>query len=118
LLISAVEIMQVASQIINWLYQEALMVGIKANRDFLCLSFELEQGETLGLVASVDPEDSDGCISWWLVMEDSFAEEQKLHMNITDGASEYRKFLGHLSLDLLYATLIDLVGLCSGGTGL
>ncbi|KAK7347478.1 hypothetical protein VNO80_22008 [Phaseolus coccineus] len=108
---------QVASQIINWLYQEALMVGIKANRDFLCLSFELEQGETLGLVASVDPEDSDGCISWWLVMEDSFAEEQKLHMNITDGASEYRKFLGHLSLDLLYATLIDLVGLCSGGTG-
>ncbi|ESW26965.1 hypothetical protein PHAVU_003G161800 [Phaseolus vulgaris] len=107
---------QVASQIINWLYQEALMVGIKANRDFLCLSFELEQGETLGLVASVDPEDSEGCISWWLVMEDSFAEEQKLHMNITDGASEYRKFLGHLSLDLLYATLIDLVGLCSGGT--
>ncbi|CAJ1944434.1 unnamed protein product [Sphenostylis stenocarpa] len=106
---------QVASQIINWLYQEALMVGIKANRDFLCLSFELEQGETLGLVASVDPEDSEGCISWWLVMEDSFAEEQKLHMNISDGASEYRKFLGHLSLDLLYATLIDLVGLCSGG---
>ncbi|KAL2338334.1 hypothetical protein Fmac_012780 [Flemingia macrophylla] len=108
---------QVASQIINWLYEEALMVGIKANRDFLCLSFELEQGETLGLVASVDPEDSEGCISWWLVMEDSFAEEQKLHMNITDGASEYRKFLGHLSLDLLYATLIDLVGWCSGGGG-
>ena len=110
--------MQVASQIINRLYQVAMVVGIKANRDFLCLSFELEQGETLGLVASVvDPENSEGCISWWLVMEDSFAEEQKLHMSITDGASEYRKFLGHLSLDLLYATLIDLVGLCSGGGG-
>ncbi|KAG4930190.1 hypothetical protein AAZX31_17G114200 [Glycine max] len=108
---------QVASQIINWLYQEAMMVGIKVNRDFLCLSLELKQGETLGLVASVDPEDSEECISWWLVMEDSFAEEQKLHMSITDGASEYRKFLGHLSLDLLYATLIDLVGLCSGGGG-
>ncbi|KAK7292070.1 hypothetical protein RIF29_07735 [Crotalaria pallida] len=108
---------QVASQIINWLYQEAVMVGIKASRDFLCLSFELEQGETLGLVANVDPEDSEGCISWWLVMEDSFAEEQKFHMNIADTASEYRKFLGHLSLDLLYATLMDLVGLCSGGGG-
>ncbi|KHN46923.1 hypothetical protein glysoja_031223 [Glycine soja] len=108
----------VASQIINRLYQVAMVVGIKANRDFLCLSFELEQGETLGLVASVvDPENSEGCISWWLVMEDSFAEEQKLHMSITDGASEYRKFLGHLSLDLLYTTLIDLVGLCSGGGG-
>lgn len=115
LFISTIEIMQVANQIINWLYQEAVMVGIKANRDFLCLCFELEQGETLGLVANVDPEDSEGCISWWLVMEDSFAEEQKLHMNITDGASEYRKFLGHLSLELLYATLMDLVGLCSGG---
>ncbi|KAK7264967.1 hypothetical protein RJT34_32581 [Clitoria ternatea] len=113
--LSVIILQQVASQIINWLYEEAMMVGIKANRDFLCLSFELEQGETLGLVASVDPEDSDGCISWWLVMEDSFAEEQKLHVNITDGASEYRKFLGHLSLDLLYATLIDLIGLCGGG---
>ncbi|KAF7838682.1 Mediator of RNA polymerase II transcription subunit 17 [Senna tora] len=110
---------QVASQIINWLYKEALMVGIKANRDFLCLSFELEQGETLSLVAHVDPEDSEGCISWWLVMEDSsFAEERKLHMDLTDGGtSEYRKFLGHLSLDLLYATLMDLIGLCSAGGG-
>lgn len=93
------------------------MVGIKANRDFLCLSFELEQGETLCLVAHVDPEDIDGCISWWLVMEDSFAEERKLHIDLTDGASEYRKFLGHLSLDLLYATLMDLIGLCSAGGG-
>lgn len=108
---------QVASQIINWLYHEALMVGIKANRDFLCLSFELEQGETLGLVANVDPKDSDGCISWSLVMEDSFAEVQKLHTNITDGASEYRKFLGPLSLELLYATLIDLIAFVSGGGG-
>lgn len=105
---------QVASQIINWLYHEALMVGIKANRDFLCLSFELEQGETLGLVANVDPEDTDGCISWSLVMEDSFAEVQKLHKNITNGASEYRKFLGPLSLDLLYATLIDLIAFVGG----
>ncbi|XP_058760419.1 mediator of RNA polymerase II transcription subunit 17 [Vicia villosa] len=106
---------QVASQIVNWLYHEALMVGIKANRDFLCLSFELEQGETLGLVANVDPEDNDACISWWLVMDDSFAEVQKLNTNLTDGASEYRKFLGPLSLDLLYATLIDVIALVSGG---
>ncbi|MED6184567.1 hypothetical protein PIB30_048650 [Stylosanthes scabra] len=117
--LAVVILQQVASQIINWLYQEALMVGIKANRDFLSLCFELEQGETLCLNANVDPEDIEGCISWWLVMEDSFAEEQKLHMNmnINDGASEYKKFLGHLSLELLYATLMDLVGLCCGGGG-
>lgn len=107
---------QVASQVIRWLHEEALAVGIKANRDFLCLSFELEQGEILNLVAHVDPEDTQGCISWWLTMEDGFAEEKKLHMNIADGASEYRKFLGYLPLDVLYSTLMDLVSLCGGGS--
>ena len=91
------------------------MVGIKTNRDFLCLTFELEQGETVSLVAHVDPEDIQGCISWWLVMEDGFAEDWKLQMDMYDGASEYRKFLGHLSLDVLYSTLMDLVSLCCGG---
>ncbi|KAK7243406.1 hypothetical protein RIF29_38201 [Crotalaria pallida] len=42
----------------------------------------LQQGETLGLVENVDPEDIEGCISWWLVMEDNFADEQKFHMNM------------------------------------
>ncbi|KAJ7978898.1 Mediator of RNA polymerase II transcription subunit 17 [Quillaja saponaria] len=91
--LSMIILQQVASQVIGWLFEEALMVGIKANRDFLRLSVELEQRETLSLVAHVDPEDSQGCISWWLVMEDSFAEERKL-MDVTDAASDYRKFLG------------------------
>nr|POE50585.1 mediator of rna polymerase ii transcription subunit 17 [Quercus suber] len=108
----------VASQIIGWLHEEALLVGIKVNRDFLCLSFELEQGETLSLVAHVDPEDTRGCISWWLVMDDSFNEERELHIDISDGASEYKKFLGHLSLYVLYSTLMDLVSLCCGGGSL
>ncbi|KAJ4846946.1 hypothetical protein Tsubulata_037993 [Turnera subulata] len=106
---------QVASQVIRWLHEEALAVGIKANRDFLCLSFELDQGEILSLVAHVDPDDIQGCISWWLVMEDGYAEERKLHMDTPDGASEYRKFLGHLSLEVLHSTLMDLVTLCNGG---
>ncbi|KAH7854112.1 hypothetical protein Vadar_010234 [Vaccinium darrowii] len=106
---------QIASQVIRWLHEEALMVGIKAKRDYLCLSFELDQGETLGLVAHVDPEDTQGCISWWLVVEDGFAEESKLHPDVSDGGSETRKFLGYLSLDVLYSTLMDLVSLCSGG---
>ncbi|XP_050213607.1 mediator of RNA polymerase II transcription subunit 17 [Mercurialis annua] len=106
---------QVASQVIRWLHEEALSVGMKAKRGFLCLSFELEQGEVLSLVAHVDPEDSEGCISWWMSMEDSFAEERKVRMDIADEASEYRKFLGYLPLDVLYSTLMDLVSLCSGG---
>ncbi|GMN60890.1 hypothetical protein TIFTF001_029978 [Ficus carica] len=109
---------QVAGQIVRWLHEEALMVGIKVNRDFLSLSFELEQGEALTLLAHVDPDDAQGCISWWLVMEDGFTEEGKLQMDLSDGVSEYRRFLGHLSLDLLYSTLMDLVSLCTGGGSL
>ncbi|XP_027176858.1 mediator of RNA polymerase II transcription subunit 17 isoform X2 [Coffea eugenioides] len=105
----------VASQVISWLHGEALTVGIKANRDFLSLSFELDQGELLSLVSHIDPEDAEGCISWWLVMEDGFTEEHKLRMDISSSESETRKFLGHLSLDVLYSTVFDLVGLCGGG---
>lgn len=104
---------QVASQVIRWLHEEALMVGIKANRDFLSLSFELEQGETLSLVAHVDPEDIQGCISWWLVMGDGFSEENKLQMDVNSGESETRKFLGYLSLEVLYSTLMDMVSVSS-----
>ncbi|KAL4279903.1 hypothetical protein GQ457_03G045920 [Hibiscus cannabinus] len=106
---------QVASQVIRWLREEALMVGVKTNQDFLCLTFELEQRETVSLVAHVDPEDTLGGISWWSVMEDGFAEDWKLQTELYDGASEYRKFLGHLNLDVLYSTLMDLVSLCNGG---
>ncbi|XP_039024390.1 mediator of RNA polymerase II transcription subunit 17-like [Hibiscus syriacus] len=106
---------QVASQVIGWLREEALMVGVKTNQDFLSLTFELEQRETVSLVAHVDPEDTEGGISWWLVMEDGFAEDGKLQTKMCDGTSEYRKFLGHLNLDVLYSTLMGLVSLRDGG---
>ncbi|PPD87185.1 hypothetical protein GOBAR_DD15890 [Gossypium barbadense] len=101
-------LLQAASQVICWLHEEALMVGIKTNRDFLCLTFELEQGDTVSLVAHVNPEDIKGGITWWLVMEDGSTDDWKLQMDMYDGASEYRKFLGHLTLDVLYSTLMDL----------
>lgn len=91
------------------------MVGIKANRDFLCLSFEMDQGEMLSLVAHVNPDDPQGCISWWLVLDDGFSEDPKFHTDAPDGGSEFRKFLGHLPLEVLYSTLMDLVSLCNGG---
>lgn len=106
---------QVASQVIQWLHEEALTVGIKANRDYLCLSFELDQGETLALVAHVDPEDTSGCISWWLMVEDGFSGGQKLFADPSGGESETKKFMGHLPLDVLYSTVMDLVSLCGGG---
>ncbi|KAG0485765.1 hypothetical protein HPP92_009616 [Vanilla planifolia] len=102
---------QVAGQVIQWLHEEALIIGMKASRDYLCLYLDLDQGETLGLVAVVDAEDLEGCISWWLVFDDGSLEEGKLD----DGESKNRRFLGHLSLEALYSTLMDLVSLCDPG---
>ncbi|KAG6417109.1 hypothetical protein SASPL_119259 [Salvia splendens] len=106
-------IQQVASQIIQWLHEEALAVGIKANRDFLSLAFELEQGEIARLVAHVDPDDTQGCISWWLTIDDGLTEEHKLRSDMSYFESQSRKFLGYLPLDLLHSTLLDFLNLCS-----
>ncbi|KZV36414.1 mediator of RNA polymerase II transcription subunit 17-like [Dorcoceras hygrometricum] len=104
---------QIASHIIQWLHEEALVVGIKANRDFLSLAFELEHGELVSLVAHVDPDNIDGCITWWLIMDDGPTEDNKLYSDVLNRESESRKFLGYLSLDVLYSTLLDFLNLCS-----
>ncbi|KAM0897576.1 hypothetical protein ACQ4PT_022485 [Festuca glaucescens] len=103
---------QVASQVINWLHEEAVVLGMNVTRDFLCLYFDLDQGETLGLVAHVDPDDAYGCISWYLTI-DHPVEDGK--MSTDNPEFEKRRFLGYLSLEVLYSTLMDLINLCSTG---
>ncbi|KAI4973686.1 hypothetical protein ZWY2020_041467 [Hordeum vulgare] len=93
---------QVASQIINWLHEEALVLGMSVTRDFLCLYFDLEHGDTLGLVAHVDPDDEYGCISWYLTV-DHPAEEDGKAPAADDPWAEKRRFLGYLSW-VLYST--------------
>lgn len=103
---------QVASQVIHWLHEEALVLGMNVTRDFLCLYFDLEQGETLGLVANVDPDDTCGCISWYLTI-DHPTEDGK--MSADSQEFEKRRFLGYVSLEVLYSTLMDLINLCNAG---
>ncbi|KAK8968867.1 Mediator of RNA polymerase II transcription subunit 17 [Platanthera guangdongensis] len=107
---------QVAGQVIHWLHEEALIIGLKVSRDFLCLWFSLDQGDKLGLVANVNAGDIRGCISWWLVFDDSSMEEGKLGAT-DDGERRSHKFLGNLSLETLYSTLMDLVSLSVYGGG-
>lgn len=71
-------LLQIASQIIRWLHEEALVVGMKASHDLSSFSFEIEQGEVVGVIAHVDPENNEGGISWWLVVGNGIAEEYKL----------------------------------------
>ncbi|XP_042386718.1 mediator of RNA polymerase II transcription subunit 17-like isoform X2 [Zingiber officinale] len=98
---------QIAGRIIQWLHDEALIVGMKVRRDFLCLYFDLDQGDMLGLVARVDPDDVNGCISWWLITEDALQDDGKF--STSTGEYKNRRFLGHLSLEALYFMLMDLV---------
>ncbi|XP_068652746.1 mediator of RNA polymerase II transcription subunit 17 isoform X2 [Aristolochia californica] len=106
--LSLILLQQVASQVIRWLHEEALIIGMKTSIDFLGLTFELDQCDTLSLVAHVDPDDARGCISWWLVMEDGSMEESKFGSDFPHGPSENRRFLGSLSLEALYSMLTDL----------
>uniref|UniRef100_A0A0D9Y1V0 Mediator of RNA polymerase II transcription subunit 17 n=1 Tax=Leersia perrieri TaxID=77586 RepID=A0A0D9Y1V0_9ORYZ len=103
---------QVASQVIHWLHEEALVLGMNVTRDFLCLYFDLEQGETLGLVANVDPDDDCGCISWYLTI-DHPTEDGKMSADSHD--FEKRRFLGYVPLEVLYSTLMDLINMCNAG---
>lgn len=104
---------QVASQVIRWLHDEAMVLGMNVTRDFLCLYFDLEQGETLGLVAHVDPDDAYGCISWYLTVD--YPTEEGPQLPADNPELEKRRFLGYLSLEVLYSTLMDLIKLCSTG---
>ncbi|GAB2300357.1 hypothetical protein Dimus_034396 [Dionaea muscipula] len=118
--LSMILLLQIASQIISWLHEEALMVGVKATRDFLSISLELDQGDTVSLVAHIDRDDDMGCISWWLFLDAGLLadrEEHKLQADVPqppDGVSHTRRFLGHLSLEAVYSTLMDLISLYSG----
>ncbi|KAG9459666.1 hypothetical protein H6P81_004174 [Aristolochia fimbriata] len=114
--LSLILLQQVASQVIRWLHEEALIIGMKASMDFLGLTFELDQCDTLSLVAHVDPDDARGCISWWLVMEDGSTEESKFSSDFPHGPSENRRFLGSLSLEALYSMLMELVSVCNCGS--
>uniref|UniRef100_A0A453SVY8 Mediator of RNA polymerase II transcription subunit 17 n=1 Tax=Aegilops tauschii subsp. strangulata TaxID=200361 RepID=A0A453SVY8_AEGTS len=107
---------QVASQVISWLHEEAQVLGTSVTRDFLGLYFDLDHGDTtLGLVAHVDPDDAYGCVSWYLTVDQPAEEDRKALAADDPWAEEKCRFLGYLSLEVLYSTLMDLINLC--GTG-
>jgi len=102
---------QVASQLIYWLHEEALAVGMKVKRDYLSLSFQVDDSDSLALVASIDPREY--CVNWWLIFNDTKADDGLLKHNHGGIGEENKKFLGSLPLEALYGVLMDLVTLCS-----
>ncbi|VAI79862.1 mediator of RNA polymerase II transcription subunit 17-like isoform X2 [Triticum dicoccoides] len=104
---------QVASQVINWLHEEAQVLGMSVTRDFLGLYFDLDHGDTtLGLVGHIDPDDAYGCVSWYLTVDHLAEEDGKAPATDDPWAEEKCRFLGYLSLEVLHSTLMDLINLC------
>ncbi|KAH9287866.1 hypothetical protein KI387_031983, partial [Taxus chinensis] len=66
--LTSVLLQQVASQLIYWLHEEALVVGMKVERDYLSLSFQLDNSDNIALVASIDQREY--CVNWWLILND------------------------------------------------
>jgi mediator of RNA polymerase II transcription subunit 17 len=107
---------QVAHQVIQWLHEEALVVGMKTIRDLLCLHMNLEQGDPISLLAHVDPDDPAACIWWELAMLPT-ATDDAVKFSFNQSDSETRvKSLGSPPLESLYAVLMDLANFCGNST--
>lgn len=108
---------QVANQAIQWLHEEALVVGMKTSRDLLCLHMNLEQGDNISLLAHVDPDDASACISWELALLPAATDDAvKFSLNQSDSENPRLKYLGSLSLESLYSVLMDLANFCGNST--
>eukprot|EP00252_Welwitschia_mirabilis_P025540 TRINITY_DN8013_c0_g1_i2.p1 TRINITY_DN8013_c0_g1~~TRINITY_DN8013_c0_g1_i2.p1 ORF type:complete len:598 (+),score=133.95 TRINITY_DN8013_c0_g1_i2:40-1833(+) len=101
---------QVASQLIYWLHEEALVVGMKVTRDYLSLSFQLDDGDSLSLVAGIDLHGY--CVIWWLIMNDTKVDNGLGKYDPDGNNMDKKRYLGPLQLETLYAVLMDLVTLC------
>lgn len=84
------------------------MLGLKASRDFLALSFDMEEDNDITLIAHVDVEDGHCKISWSIMVVEKKDKFSWVDQTQTD--TDTITFLGYLSLESLYSILIDLTG--------
>lgn len=102
---------QIACQVIQWLHEEALVLGLIASRDFLTLNFDMGEGSNFKLIAHVDAKDGHFSISWWMVVNEF--NGKPLTEYSTTKSQGTKTFLGHLSLETLYSILMDMVSFCN-----
>ena len=73
-----------------------MLLNLDSNR----IRFRCDQGDTLGLVAHVDPEDAYECICWYISIDHPL-EDGKINVDGHNPEFEKRRFLGYLSLEVL-----------------
>lgn len=95
---------QLAGQLVKWLHEEALVMGLKVRRDLLSLFFSLSSQDDIVIIASLDVQAC--CINWWLQLVSPKIEDVvKEEMVYTKSHS--KRFLGPLDLETLRGILVD-----------
>ncbi|BBN12956.1 mediator of RNA polymerase II transcription subunit 17 [Marchantia polymorpha subsp. ruderalis] len=100
---------QIATELVSWLHDEAVNMGLKVSRDLLSVVFQLESCDDVAIVAC--PDVKAHCINWWMRtwgfgMDESSGKEDMVSEN-----GHHQRFLGPLSLDILRKVLLDLISL-------
>ncbi|CAM6088532.1 unnamed protein product [Calypogeia fissa] len=99
---------QVARELVSWLHDEAITMGLTVSRDVLSVVFQLGGCDDVAVVAC--PDVKAHCINWWLRtwtpgMDDSSRKE------FGSDSGHHQRFLGPLDLETLKKLVMDIVNL-------
>ena len=92
---------QLAAQLARWLYEEAMVMGLKVRRNMLSISFDIKDKEDFVLIAALDVQAY--CINWWLQAGLKAEDDRKEDLTSNNG----KRFLGPLNLETLRGILVD-----------
>eukprot|EP00250_Pteridium_aquilinum_P004333 c14552_g1_i1 orf=388-2532(-) len=98
---------QLAGQLVQWLYEEASVMGLNVRRNFLSLFFHINCKDDYVVLASLDPQAY--CVNWWLHLRPEGEDDCKEELL---SKSQSRRFLGPLNLETLRSILVDLLNYC------
>ncbi|MCO5609866.1 hypothetical protein L7F22_064099 [Adiantum nelumboides] len=100
---------QFAGQLVKWLYEEALEMGLNVRRNFLSVCFHIQSKDDFIVLAS--PDSQSYCINWWLhVRSPEVDEESRDELFLSK--SHAQRFLGPINPESLRSVLVDLLSYC------
>lgn len=100
---------QLAGQLVKWLYEEALVMGLNVRRNFLSIFFHINSKDDFVVLASLDSQAY--CVNWWLHLR-SPEGDADCKEELPSSKSQSRRFLGPLNLETLRSILVDLLYSC------
>ncbi|KAH7279459.1 hypothetical protein KP509_37G020600 [Ceratopteris richardii] len=97
---------QFAGQLVKWLQEEAIIMGLNAKRNCLSVCINMNSKDDFIILAALDSDAH--CINWWIYVrsiegDDEFIEE------LSANKIQNQRFLGPLNPETLRSILVDLL---------